>query len=354
MQYYYLNKTFFSFHKNKHIMKKVLRFLGILILILLVGFLVLCLVTPAEFVMERSTTINAPKAVVWNQMSKFNNWTNWSPWEEMDSTMKWEVTGTDGEKGSEYHWFGSKSSGEGRITNTGVTEGKMTYSMQFISPMEGTSDGFVQVEEKDGKVIATWHFHENMGFFMRGMGAVMGMKSMMQTSFDRGLELLKTYSEAHANDVSSGGTFNIEETQFTARTYAGIRKVINWADMMKFYSDTYEAMGKALGNRIAGPPSDIVYKWDETNQQADMHVGFPVADNKPVEGGTIVEVAASPAYKIVYTGGYSGSAAAHIALGEHIGKNGKKMGLVIEEYIKGPGDTKDSNQYVTNIYYLYN
>lgn len=353
MQDYYLNKTFFSFRKNKHIMKKVLRFLGILILILAVGYLVLCLVTPAEFVMDRKTTINAPKALVWEQMVKFNNWTNWSPWEEMDSTMKWEVTGTDGEKGSVYHWYGSANSGEGEITNTGVENGKMTYDMHFIKPMEGRPKGFVQVQGEDGKVEATWHFEDNVDFFKRGLTALFA-KGMMQASFDRGLKLLKTYSEEHANDVPGGSTFNIEETQFAARTYAGIRKVINWADMMKFYSDTYEAMGKALGSRIAGPPSDIVYKWDETNQQADMHVGFPVADNKPVEGGTIVEVATSPAYKIVYTGGYAGSAAAHVALGTHVGKNGKKMGLVIEEYIKGPGDTKDSNQYVTNIYYLYN
>lgn len=335
-------------------MKKVLRFLGILVLILIVGFLVLCLVTPAEFTMERSTTINAPKAVVWEQMVKFSNWTNWSPWEEQDSTMKWDVSGTDGEVGSVYHWVGNDNvSGEGKITNTGVTDGKMTYAMHFMKPFDGKSDGFVQVEEKDGKVVATWHFHETMGFVWRGMGALMGMKGMMQKSFDRGLELLKNYSEAHANDAVGGGSFKIEETQFAAHTYAGVRKMIKWSEMMDFYSATYADMGKKLGDRIVGPASDIVYKWDEANQQADMHVGFPVADNKPVDGGTIVEVAASPAYMIKYIGGYSGSSNAHMALGEHVGKSGKKMGLVIEEYIKGPGDTKDSNQYVTNIYYLY-
>ncbi|OSZ79251.1 hypothetical protein CAP35_13640 [Chitinophagaceae bacterium IBVUCB1] len=333
-------------------MKKVLRFLGILILILFVGYLVLCLATSSEGKVEASAEINAPASVVWQQVSDFNNWGNWSSWKEADTTIVSEVSGPAGQEGSKYNYKG-KSSGEGVCTNMGVNGMEMKYHMDFITPFEGKADGIYKVSEEGGKTKVMMTYNQTTSFFMRGMWAIMG-KSMLQKMFDRGFVLLKNYSEAHANDApAAGSAFNIEETQFAAHTYAGVRQVIKWADMMTFYDKTYADMGKKLGSRIVGPASDIVYKWDEANQQADMHVGFPVADNKPVDGGTIVEVAASPAYMIKYTGGYSGSANAHMALGEHMGKSGKKMGLVIEEYIKGPGDTKDSNQYVTNIYYLY-
>jgi hypothetical protein len=333
-------------------MGKVLRFILILISILLVGFLVLCAVTSSEVNMERRTTINAPKAVVWEQIVNFKNWMHWSSWKEQDTTIVVDYSGADGQVGSKYHYVGQHS-GEGTCTNIGLTDGEMKYEMDFVKPFPGKADGYYKVVEEGGKTTVIVTYHQKMGFLMRGMFAIMG-KGMLEKMFDRGLELLKIYSETHKNDAPAGvASFNIQETQFAAHTYAGVRKVIKWVDMMKFYSDTYADMGKKLGARIVGPASDIVYKWDEQNQEADMHVGFPVADKAPVDGGTIVEVAASPAYMIQYTGGYAGTANAHVALGEHLGKSGKKMGLVIEEYIKGPGDTQDSNAYVTNIYYLY-
>ena len=333
-------------------MKKVLKFLGILILILVVGYLVLCVASPAEGKVEASAIIDAPKSVVWKQVSDFNNWGNWSPWKEMDTTIVAEASGPAGQEGAKYHYKG-KSSGEGVCTNMGVNGMEMKYHMDFITPFPGTADGIYKVSEEGGKTKVSMTYSQPTSFMMRGMWALMG-KSILTKMFGRGFELLKVYSEAHRDDTAVVTPFRIEDAQFDAHIYAGVRKMIKWADMMKFYSDTYAAMGQALGSRIVGPESDIVYQWDEANQQADMHVGFPVADNAPVAGGNIVEVPASAAYKIVYTGGYSGSAAAHMALGAHMAANGKTMGLVIEEYIKGPGETTDSNQYVTNIYYLHN
>ena len=48
-------------------MKKVLKFLGILILILVVGYLVLCIASPAEGKVEATTTIDAPNLLYGNK-----------------------------------------------------------------------------------------------------------------------------------------------------------------------------------------------------------------------------------------------------------------------------------------------
>lgn len=343
----------FSILQAKYSHMKVLRFLGILLLILIVGFLVLCLVSPSEVKVEKSTTIDAPKAVVWEQVVYFKNWDNWSPWKEMDTTIVTDISGTDGQEGAKYHYVG-KRSGEGVSTNMGVTDGEMKYEMHFLKPIEGKADGWIRVAEEGGKTKATWYFHENLGFLMRGLFALMGGTKMLDQSFSRGLELLKNYSEAHKGDMTAASTQNFEiiETQFAAHNYAGIRKVVKWADMTKFFSDSYAAIGKAAGQRINGPASALYYKWDEPNQQADMMAAFPVSDNKPVEGATMAAIPATNAYMIKYVGGYTGSYNAHMALDKHMEANGKKMSLVIEEYIKGPNDEPDSNKYITNIYYL--
>lgn len=332
---------------------KVLRFLGILLLILVVGFLVLCMVSPADISTEQSIEINAPKAVVWDQVVHFKNWDNWSAWKEMDTTIVTDISGTDGQAGAKYHYVG-KNSGEGTSTNMGVTDGEMKYEMDFVKPVAGKADGWIKVIEKGNATQVTWYFHEHMGFIMRGGFALMGGKKMLEKAFGRGLELLKNYSEAHKGDMAMSGapSFDIMETQFAAHNYAGVRKVVKWADMTKFFTDAYGMLGKAAGQRINGPASGLYYNWDEPNMQADVMAAFPVSDNKPVEGATMVAIPASNAYMIKYVGGYHGSGMAHMALTKHIADQGKKQTLAVEEYIKGPGDEADSNKYITNIYYL--
>lgn len=331
-------------------MKKVLKFLGILILILVVGYLVLCIASPAEGKVEASAIIDAPKSVVWKQVSDFNNWGNWSPWKEMDTTIVAEASGPAGQEGAKYHYKG-KSSGEGVCNNVGVNGMEMKYHMDFITPFPGKADGVYKVTEEGGKTKVSMTYNQETSFMMRGMWALMG-KSMLSKMFNRGFELLKVYSEAHRDDTAV--VQNIQDMAYPAHIFAGVRKVVKWTEIGAFCGETYGALGSALGARINGAASAIFYSWDEANQQTDMYPCFPVADNAPAHGATIVEVPATQAYMIHYVGGYAGSKAAHDALGAHMAANGKTMGLVIEEYIKGPGETTDSNMYETNIYYLHN
>lgn len=326
---------------------KVLRFLLILILILVVGYLVLCAVSAKEINVEKSTTINAPTSVVWDQMVHFKNWENWNPWEEMDSTITNTYTGNDGEPGSTSHYVG-KTSGEGIMTNTGVNGMTMTYDMHFLKPFEAMTKGTVSVSEENGVARATQTFHQDVPFMMRGLSAIMGGEKMIDSAFGRGLQLLKTYAEAHASTTS----FDITETQFPATTYATIRQVVKWSDMQQFFGDAYGKLASSAGNRINGMATALYYKWDTENQQGDLAAAFPVSGTDDVKGAIMEKVAASPAYMIAYKGGYSGSAAAHEALGNHVIKSGKTQGLVIEEYLVGPPTETDSSKFLTKIYYL--
>lgn len=325
---------------------KVLRFLVILVLILVVGYLVLCAVSAKELNSERSTTINAPASVVWDQILYFKNHHNWSPWNDMDSTMKETYEGTDGQPGSKMHYTGEIVK-EGIMENMGVNGMNLSYAMHFITPFKAEATGNLIVSEENGMTKATQTYHQELPFFMRGFFGLMGGEKMMAKNFDRGLQLLKEYSEAHASDIK------IEDVQFPGHNYAAIRKVVKWDDMMQFFSDSYGMLGKEAGPRIAGYASCLAYSWDTTNHQAELAAAFPVNGTEPVKGATMINVAASPAYMIEYKGPYSGFMAVHDALGKHVGMMGKTPSLVIEEYVKGPGDNVDSTNYVSKIYYLY-
>lgn len=203
-------------------MKKVLKFLGILILILVVGYLVLCIASPAEGKVEASAIIDAPKSVVWKQVSDFNNWGNWSPWKEMDTTIVADASGPAGQEGAKYHYIG-KDAGEGVCTNMGVNGMEMKYHMDFIKPWEGTADGIYKVSEEGGKTKISMTYNQPTSFMMRGMWALMG-KSMLTKMFNRGFELLKVYSEAHRDDTAIVSPFRIEDAQFDAHIYAVFAK----------------------------------------------------------------------------------------------------------------------------------
>lgn len=328
-------------------MKKVLRFLLILIVILLVGYLILCAVSPAEVDIKRSTTINAPKEMVWNQISNLKYNDDWSPWKKMDSTINTVVSGPEGQPGQKAEWT-SKHSGSGNMTITEVDGYTMKYDLVFIEPMPGTAKCWVSVEGEDGNVTATQAYKAESGFFMRGANALFG-KPFMESQFDIGLQMLKENCESGKAEMPSP-KFDIQSTTFAANSFATIRKTIAISDIDKFFGESAAELGNAAGSQATGPIHAIMYKWDEENNQADMAVALPVSG--AVKGMTMVSIPASTGYVLKFKGAYSGMYSAHMAIGTHAAQNGITDPLVIEEYVAMAPQVTDSNQFVTNIYYL--
>lgn len=330
---------------------KVLRFLLILILVIVVAFLVLGLIQPKEITVTRSATINAPKAVVWDQIVKYKNWNNWSPWYAMEpNKIKMTYFGNDGEAGSGYNWVGEKT-GEGEMTNKGGSNGHMDFQLHFIKPMSGMADGSFDAIDTAGMTKVTWSMTNHMKYPWNALCIFFNPEKMIGGDFEKGLANMKKYCEANAFAMPVSDV-KIDEVQFPGHTYAGIRSVVGWNDLQKFFSDSYMAVGKEAGARINGPATGLFYTWDTVKHQTDMMAVFPVSGTEPVKGATMVTIAPSKAYMAVHMGSYMGSMKEHMALGMHCASKNQKPTLVVEEYIKGPHEEKDSNKYVTNIYYL--
>ena len=246
---------------------------------------------------------------------------------------------------------GNSDMGSGEMTTKEVTGNELKYDMRFIEPFESEAKGYWRVEDAgNGQSKAIWGFSTHMGFPMNGIMMLAGMKKSLEKDFDKGLSRLKTYVETHANDAPASG-MNITEVQFPGGTYATIRQKLSTdqATMMKFFDESYQKLGKAAGNRITGHAACLSYGWDENANQADLAPAFPVSGTEPVAGATMVTVPPTPALMTVYTGGYGSLMKAHEALGKQFGG---EPSLVVEEYVKGPGDEQDSTKWVTNIYYL--
>lgn len=334
-------------------MRSFLRFLLGLIILIILAIIILGIVEPKDVIVQRSVNINAPQNVVFDQIVKFKNWPHWSPWYQMEPSVQLTYSGNDGEVGSSYHWVGKKT-GEGTMENAGVkNNNELDYVLHFIKPFKSTATGFLKAVDTAGQTKATWSFTTHYTFPFNASLAFINMDKMLGSDFEKGLANLKKYCEGAA--ATSGGTATIQEVQFPGHIYAGIRQNnVSWNDMNKFFSDAYGQLGNKLGSYINGPAAGLFYKWDTANHTGDIAAAFPIADSsKKINSVTYINVPASKAYMIPYKGGYNGIGSAHNALGQRLMSENKKMSLVIEEYVNGPYQDKDSTKWLTNVYYLY-
>ncbi len=172
---------------------KLLKISGTVLLVLVVLVVVLGLVSPRSYEVERSVIINAPKHVVFEHVKYWKNWQDWSPWAAQDSSMQVTVEGIDGEAGSKYVWNGDPDlTGKGEMTNTGVTENQeMTFDLHFMEPWESHSQGFVRLSDANGGTQVTWGFYGDYPFPLNIMLLFANMDKMIGPDFEHGLELLK-------------------------------------------------------------------------------------------------------------------------------------------------------------------
>lgn len=334
-------------------MKKFLRFVVILILVVVAGVLILAAIEPTDVTVTRNTFINAPKDVVFAQISNFRNWTHWSPWYKMDSgNMKMTYTGPDGQPGSGYSWVGSKKTGSGEMKCDSIGGTTMLFDVHFITPFDGHAKGVFKVEDGDkGMTKVTWSLTMHQSFPLNAMNAFFNSDKYVGADFEHGLADMKAYVEANATAMPTGAA--ITETNYPGHLFAAIRKTIPMSEINKFFMTNMGALGKQLDGRINGNGAGLFYTWDTAHHTCDCAVAFPVADSsKPVAGAAYINVAPSKAFMAVHTGGYASSMNEHNALMKYAADKGKTPTLKIEEYIVGPGKEKDSTKWITNIYYL--
>lgn len=174
---------------------RFLRKLLIFVAILLIAELIIGFLLPSNVHIEATEVINAETPVVFNQVNDFKNWEKWSPWKEMDETMKISYDAKTTGKDAKYSWTSEKQ-GEGYmvIKESNPNSSIKTY-VNFGPNGEGT--GQWKFEPQGDKTKVTWGFDSDMGKnpFSKLMGTVM-MKLMVGKSLRKGLANIKELSEA--------------------------------------------------------------------------------------------------------------------------------------------------------------
>ncbi len=173
--------------------KKILIALaGVLGVIVVVGLLL-----PKDFLVEREIVIRQPKSVVFEQVKFLKNQNTWSPWGKLDPNMKLDYKGTDGTVGFISSWAGNKDVGVGEQEIKNIVEGeRVDMELRFTEPMQDTAQVYFTTEavsENETKV--RWVMEGVKPFPLNLFCLAMNMEGMIGKDFEKGLASLKAKLE---------------------------------------------------------------------------------------------------------------------------------------------------------------
>ena len=167
------------------------------ILIALLAVIAIFLVVVAlqsEFHVERTATMAAPPATVFDQVNDFHKWDAWSPWAKLDPNAKITFEGPPSGTGTIMTWAGNNEVGEGKMTLTESRPNELVkINVDIVKPMEGTSE-FAFKPEGDQTAV-TWSMSGHHNFIAKAMCLVMNGKKMMAGIMDKGLANMKSVVE---------------------------------------------------------------------------------------------------------------------------------------------------------------
>ncbi|MGB5238037.1 MAG: SRPBCC family protein [Flavobacteriaceae bacterium] len=167
--------------------------LGLVLLIV-----ILAVIAPKGYDVNRSITINQPLSKVFDYLKYLKNQDEWSPWQKRDPNMKKEFVGTDGEVGAISKWDGNKEVGMGEQELKRIVENEVIESeLRFLKPWKSESDAYLKVNESDtGQTQVIWGFSGRNKFPMSIMMLFMNMDKMVGKDFEEGLGSLKELMES--------------------------------------------------------------------------------------------------------------------------------------------------------------
>jgi hypothetical protein len=146
----------------------------------------------ASYQVQRTITIKADPAVVYERIVNLHQWESWSPWEGIDPAMTKSFAGPDSGVGSSYAWKGNRKVGEGKMVITDTEEpSRVTLDLEFLKPFKSRSETVFRLDPREGSTEVTWSMTGDHNFLSRVMSVFVSMDKMVGKDFEKGLAQLK-------------------------------------------------------------------------------------------------------------------------------------------------------------------
>jgi hypothetical protein len=150
---------------------------------------------PEKWHVERSISVNASPSKIYNLTTELKNWSEWSPWYNLDPKTKWTFSDSTFGVGAWYSWESEQRNvGKGRLEMISAIENQSNQYQQEIDGMGASIGGFILTPEGDNTTKVTWTLDgENKGM-AKWFGLLMGF--FVGSDYEKGLANIKQVAES--------------------------------------------------------------------------------------------------------------------------------------------------------------
>ncbi len=181
-------------------LKKIL--IGIVSLIVLL--VVVILIQPTRFRIERSATIAASSENIFPHINDLHQWDAWSPWAKLDPSMTTTYEGEPSGKGAIYKWSGNDEVGEGKMTILESQPNQLVrINLEFIRPFPAENLSEFVLTPKGDATDVTWSLSGDRNFMSKAFGLIVDIDKMVGADFEKGLAALKSIAESATGGSSA-------------------------------------------------------------------------------------------------------------------------------------------------------
>src|SRR5499427_806543 len=158
---------------------------------IIVLFVIVVALRPADFRVERSLALSAPAILLFEQVNDHHKFAVWNPFLKLDPNVKNTYSGPDSGVGAVCSWEGNRKIGAGSATIIESKPGELVRQrMDWKRPMEGTSTVEFTFKPLGDKTVVTWAMYGKNGFMGKLFSLFMNCDKMVGPQFEDGLASL--------------------------------------------------------------------------------------------------------------------------------------------------------------------
>lgn len=340
---------------------KILKVLGIIILVIGILFLGALVIAPSDAHFEKEITINAPAKVVFTEVNNMKTFNTWSPWYKMDPDAEYLWEGPSLGVGAKQIWYSENQYvGNGYMM---VSESKPNeyVALEMGFDNNGNRDFTDEGEERpQASFILTEEGESTRVKWTFDVTGVSGMEKFMNwalpmflgPAYEEGLAALKDRIESGPQFSSDIGSEIVESV-----TFVGLNTVSATTDP-EMDAKVGAAFGRVIGFlegskiEMVGSPMAVCTNFEENT--IEMICGVPVAKGTSIDSKDLI-VSNTPeglVVKAVHNGAYASLQATHEKIDQYVQYYDLEVtGYPWEVYPTDPYLESDTSKWITYVYY---
>ncbi|MEM7083287.1 MAG: SRPBCC family protein [Pseudomonadota bacterium] len=176
---------------------KLLKWMLALVIALVTAVFVAGQFVSTTLEVEHSTTINAPRAQIFDELIRMRSFNSFSPWYDLDPDAQYSYEGPESGIGSKMSWKSNDPNvGNGWMQIAGLSgRDKIDMTLGFDG-FDGEAKSWYLLDEMNAGTRVTWGYASDISspFFLRFMGPF--IQEQITKNYEDGLANLKTNMES--------------------------------------------------------------------------------------------------------------------------------------------------------------